>query len=465
MRVLRHIAFLVLYALAATGSSAADARPNIVAIVTDDQGQWAVGAYGNRDIHTPHLDRIAREGALFENAFTCTPVCSPSRATYFTGRWPTQLGIADWISPEEGAAGIGVRAPTWPALLQQAGYRTALVGKWHLGTLPEFHPTRHGFDRFVGFLGGGNTPMNPTLEIGGHERQLKGPLPDRLTDHALEFVRESSRTDEPFLLCLHFRAPHLPYGPVPDEDRAHYKNVDPQVPRGRGLDHEDVKRDTLAYYASISSIDRNVGRLLAALDELKLADNTLVLFTSDHGYNLGRHLVDTKGNAQWMAGGVRGPKRPNMWDTSIRVPLLARWPQVIESGRRIAATVANLDLYRTMASIARVKLPDDCQADGIDFSPALRGETLPDRPTLFGQYDLHNGGLAFMRMIRTNEYKFVRHYRTDQLDELYDLRADPEEERNLLRGKVTPESEAIRARLEGELVDWQRSIADPLTPE
>jgi uncharacterized sulfatase len=434
-----------------------------VAIVTDDQGQWAVGAYGNQDIHTPHTDRLAREGALFTNAFVGTPVCSPSRASYFSGRWPTQLGITDYLTPSEGDEGLGIRAPTWPALLQAAGYRTALVGKWHLGTRPEFHPTRHGFDTFVGFLGGGNTPMDPTLEIDGREQRLAGPLPDLLTTHAIDFMRANK--SRPFLLCLHFRAPHLPYGPVPDEDRAHYAHTDPQVPSARGLDPDDVKRETLAYYASISSVDRNLGRLLAALDEMKLSDNTLVLFTSDHGYNLGRHLVDTKGNAHWMAGGIRGPKRPNMWDTSLRVPLLMRWPRVIAAGARIDEVVTNLDMYRTMAAVAGAELPADCQADGLDFSPALRGAPLPPRDAIFGQYDLHNDGLAYMRMIRTPRYKLVRFLKARQLDELYDLERDPDEAHNLLRGRDAPQVQQIRHELAERLEQWQRSIGDPLAGE
>lgn len=440
----------------------ADERPNLVAIVTDDQGRWAMGAYGNREIQTPHMDRIAREGALFTDAIVATPVCSPSRATYLTGLYPTEVGITDWIHPDEAANGLGLSAPTWPAVLQANGYRTALIGKWHLGTLSQFHPTQLGFDHFYGFLAGGNRPMDPVLEVDGQERKLSGPLPDLLVDETIRFVREHG--DGPFAVCLHFRAPHLPYGPVPEVDSAPYADLDPTVPHPPGGDIEKIKQATLGYYGSISSIDRNIGRLLDVLNELQLAHNTLVLFTSDHGYNEGRHGVDTKGNGQWIAGGVRGPKRPNMWDTSLQVPLAIRWPAVVEPGTTIDTTVSQIDTYRTVLGALGIDLPEGCRARGVDFSPLLRGESIPPREALFGQYDLHNGGLAYLRMIRTPRWKYVRHFKANMMDELYDRQADPDEQRNLIaRGRRIddPLSEVLHD-LQRQMTEWQQSIDDPI---
>jgi uncharacterized sulfatase len=434
-------------------------RPNLIAIVTDDQGQWAMGAYGNKDVKTPNMDRIAAEGALFVNAFTATPVCSPSRATYFTGRYPTELGITDWIAPQESDAGLGMRGLSWPQVLRKNGYRTALIGKWHLGSKPEFHPTRMGFDHFMGFLGGGTRPMHAELEVAGKLTATKGPLPDVLTDDAIRFVRESA--SRPFALCLHFRAPHLPYGPVPQEDSDLYKDVDPEVPSLPGLDTATLKRSTRDYYASISSVDRNLGRLLKALDDLKLSRNTLVIFTSDHGYNEGRHYIKTKGNGGWMAGGINGPMRPNMWDTSIRVPLAMRWPATIKAGTRPDHMVSNLDTFRTVLGALKVPLPEKCPAHGLDYSPLLRGEPLKPRGEIFGQYDLHNGGLAYMRMIRTERFKYVRYFKANSLDELYDLQADPDEQRNLLRPAAKSSAEAL-SNLRGKLQAWQESIDDPI---
>ena len=271
-------------------------RPNIVFLYTDDQAQWAVGAYGNREIKTPHLDRLARRGAIFRNAFTVTPVCSPSRAALMTSRYPSELGIADWIDPrKEPDIGLAPAAVTWPELLKGFGYATMLAGKWHLGTRDEFHPTRQGFDRFFGFRDGSNQPIDPRLEVDGRVRQLKGSLPDLLVDEALNFIEHNRQ--RPFLLSIHFRAPHTPYGPVPEEDSALYRTLDPTIPDVPGLPRERVKQLYREYYASVSSVDRNVGRLLVKLDEWRLTQRTVVIFTSDHGYMIGQHGLWHKGNA------------------------------------------------------------------------------------------------------------------------------------------------------------------------
>lgn len=437
-------------------------RPNLIAIVTDDQGRWALGAYGNKEIHTPHLDRIAREGATFTRAFTNTPVCSPSRATYLTGLYPTEVRITDWINPAESAAGVGLRGLTWPAVLQKNGYRTALVGKWHLGGHPQFHPTKLGFDHFMGFLGGGTRTMDTTLEINGRETPTKGPIADVITDDAIAFVKNNR--DRAFSLSLHFREPHLPYGPVTEADSAHYKDLDPTIPNLPGLDVAAVKQSTKAYYASVSSIDRNVGRLLATLDELGLAQNTLVVFTSDHGYNEGRHYVKTKGNGAWVAGGINGPTRPNMWDTSIMIPFLMRWPAVIKPATQIDTPISNVDLFRTFLGALGVPAPADAPARGTDLSPLLRGQPLPGSApaAVFGQYDLHNNGLAYMRMIRTDRYKLVRFFHANMLDELYDLQADPDENQNLLRGPRANQFADTEKQLRAQLEAWMKSIKDPL---
>lgn len=460
--VLSSLAALLFWAGAGQSATWASDRPNLIAIVTDDQGCWAMGAYGNEEIHTPNMDRLAREGALFTNAFASTPVCSPSRASYLTGLYSTECWITDWISSPEAQGGLGLKNPTWVQSLGGHGYRTALVGKWHLGELPEYHPTRFGIDHFYGFLSGGNRPMNPTLEVEGETRKLEGPLPDLLTDDAIAFI-EADR-GEPFALLLHYRAPHLPYGPVPEEDSAHYKDLDPTVPEFPAADVGKLKAQTKAYYASISSVDRNLGRLLEALDRLDLAQNTLVVFTSDHGYNLGRHGISTKGNGHWIAGGVTGPKRPNVWDSSMRTPMAMRWPAVIKPGTRIDELVSHLDMFRFVHGALGIPLPKNCQAHGVDFSPLLRGEPIPPRETIFGQYDLHNNGLSYLRMARTARWKYVRHFHSNNMDELYDLEKDPGERRSLLRNNK-PKSTAhqeIFENLRQQLGEWMQSIDDPL---
>lgn len=435
----------------------AEVPRNLVVVVTDDQARWAVGAYGNDEVRTPSIDRLADEGARFDNAFVPAPVCSPSRASWLTGRYPTELTITDWISPEEAARGLGLAAPTWTQALQASGLRTALVGKWHLGSAPDHHPTRLGFDEFVGFLGGGARPMDATLERDGEARVYEGPLPDRLTDEALRFIEENAAGR--FALCLHFRAPHRPYGPVPEEDRAPYAELEPTLPDFPGLDADSLAETTRAYYASISSIDRNVGRLLDALERLELESDTVVVFTSDHGYNEGRHGIDTKGNGHWIVGGHRGPKRPNMWDTSLAIPLIVRWPGVVQPGTRIPALASGLDFYRTVLGLFEVPIPEGASPHGRDLGPLLRGGTLEPRDALFGQYDLHNNGLAHLRMIRTERWKLVTN--ANGLDELYDLESDPGERTNLHHRVSREEPDLVRG-LEQRLHAWMHSIGDPL---
>lgn len=435
---------------------------NIVSVVTDDQGAWALGCYGNKECRTPNMDRLARDGARFLNAFTPTPVCSPSRATMLCGLYGTQVNITDWIAPRESDAGMGLSpdVPTWPKILDQHGYRTALIGKWHLGTQPRFHPTKNGFDHFFGFLGGGNRPMDPTLEKDRKTRTFTGALPDLLTDDALQFLAENKT--QPFALLLHFRAPHLPYGPVPAVDSKPFKELDPTIPNAPGIVREQVKNWTRDYYASIHSVDRNLGRLLAKLDELGLSKKTIVLFTSDHGYNIGHHTIHAKGNGYWIAGGVAGPTRPNLWDTSIRVPLLIRWPGAVKPGTEIAEMVTFLDLAPSILGMLGLAPPREAKWQGLDFTPLLRGREIAWRDALYAQYDLHNSGLAYLRMIRTRQWKLVRHYHANFMDELYNLEDDPAETRNLYGSS---KHASVREQLQQRLSAWQKSIDDPLLRE
>jgi uncharacterized sulfatase len=266
--------------------------------------------------------------------------------------------------------------------------------------------------------------------------------------------------ERPFALSMHFREPHLPYGPVPEEDAAVYRDADVAIPDWKLLDPTFTKDLTRRYYASIHAVDRNLGRLLAKLDELKLADRTIVLFTSDHGYNVGHHVLHGKGNAVWIGGGVQGPKRPNMFESSIRVPLLMRWPGVLKGGTRIEQPVMNLDTFSSVLGMLGVSAPAGTKQHGRDFSPLLRGEPVKDwRTEVFGQYDLHNAGLAFMRMVRTDEWKLVMHHMSNADNELYNLKDDPGERRNRYYDKQARE---IREQLRKRLTAWQKSIDDPV---
>ncbi|MFN7930662.1 MAG: sulfatase-like hydrolase/transferase [Blastocatellia bacterium] len=446
-----------------TIATAAQPKNNLVSIVTDDQGIWTVGAYGNREVVTPNMDRLAHEGAKFNNAFVTTPVCSPSRVAFLSGWYGTQAGITDYISPEENQAGLGMslKAMTWPQVLQKNGYKTALFGKYHLGTKPEYDPTKRGFDYFMGAHEGSYAPMNPRLEVDGKYVDLQGPASDIVMDAALRWIEANQ--GKPFATLIHFREPHTPYGPMPEEDTKIYANLDPTIPQFRGLDVAQVKRLHREYYAAVHAVDRNLGKLFALLDRLRLAQNTIVMFQSDHGYNIGHHGIETKGNGRWIVGGVNGPTRPNMWDTSLRIPLLIRWPGVVPPGTEINETVLNLDMFPSVLSMLQIKEPVGYHHNGKDFTPLLRGQREPERHAeIFGQYDLHNVGLAYMRMLRTKDWKLVRHYYANDLDELYNLQNDPGETKNLYKDEKV---RATRDRLQQRLDARMQAIQDPLLRE
>lgn len=407
-------------------------KPNILFILTDDQAQWAVGAYGNRDIYTPNMDKLAEEGMLFTQAFTC-PVCSPSRAMIMTGLYPNKVSIDDWISPEE-TEGISPDKPTIAEILRRAGYITGLIGKWHLGKEQLHHPLNRGFNYFMGFLGGGNYPKDPVLEVERKEREVKGFTIEIITKDAIRFINENK--DKPFALFFHTREPHMPYTPTPQEDMAHYINKKLKVPELENFPKEELQERYRGYYASISSIDRNIGYLLEELEKLKLHENTIVIFMGDNGYMIGQHGLETKGNAWYIGTNIR---RPNMFEYSILVPLIIKWPEVIKKGNICKEMVCSLDFFPTLVDILRMlgeEIPVDLEFDGTSIFPILQGKNFKPREEIYLLYDMHHGLEAHMRMLRDEGKKLILHYEDEAKNEFYNLKADPEEEKMYLEGKM-----------------------------
>jgi uncharacterized sulfatase len=237
---------------------------------------------------------------------------------------------------------------------------------------------------------------------------------------------------------------------VPDQDSAPYRSLDPTIPDAPGLPRERVKQIYREYYSSISSIDRNIGRLLAKIDELGLTSKTVVIFTSDHGYMIGQHGLWHKGNAVWLAEGKSGV-RPNMFDDAIRVPLLICWPSVIAPGSTITRVVSNLDLFPTILELTGLGVPANLAIRGRSLLPLLQGQNPTWDDTLFGQYDMHHSAIARMRMIRTPDWKLIRHFEPGGQDELYHLARDPGEHDNLADSAGTghrSQHEALGRRLD-----------------
>jgi len=437
------------------------ARPNILFILTDDQAPTALGASGNAEIKTPNLDRLFRQGVTLRNSFVATPVCSPSRAELMTSRYGSEVGIFDWINPRaEKDHGLSDRFVTWPQLLQQAGYKTGLVGKWHLGTAAEFHPTKRGYGYFAGFAEGGTRVVDPVLEIDGESQKMKGLTTDLLTDYALKFIEGNKQ--RPFALSVHYRAPHAPWLPVAAEDWAPYESLDPTLPDPDFplLDTKRVKKMTREYYASTSGVDRNVGRLLSLLDSLQLADNTVVVFTSDHGYHTGHHGLWYKGNAHWMLTKLPPKKwenipplrRPNMYDQALRTPTVVRWPAGVKSDlHELPQTISNVDWMPTLLAIAGVPIPNNTTLHGRDFSPLLRGEKVEWQNELYAEYSMRHGAKTEMRALRTPEWKLMIDFAHQGRVELYDLKNDPKENQNLAEStepKIVEMKTKLTLRLE-----------------
>ncbi len=436
------------------------ARINIVAIVTDDQSAWSLSCYGGKNLTTPRLDRLAAEGARFTRAFVNSPVCSPSRFTYLTGRWPSESPIADWLTPGQAKNfGISSKFPTWPEILRKNGYRTALVGKWHLGTRQDFQPAANGFDDFDGNLAGGWPPKNPTfVDEANASREIEGDSVEIVTDLAIRHL--AAAKEGPLALLVHYREPHAPYVPMPDEDMAATRDMDPAIPDYPKLPVAKTKKLTRDYLTAVRALDRNIGRLLDAIEAQGLAGKTIVVFTSDHGYNIGHHGLQFKGNAYWLAEGHQGC-RPNMFDTSLQVPLIIRWPGVVTPGTLIDAPTANIDMVPSVLGMLDFPVPEKLVHHGLDFSPWLRGETPKKwRDAIFGQYTMVNDAKHSMRSIRTDDWKLVSHYQARGSDELYDLRNDPDETTNLY---ADPAHAATRDRLQQRISKWMNAIHDDPT--
>jgi len=432
-------------------------RPNILLINTDDQPAWWVGAYGNRDIYTPNMDRLASEGMLFRTAVTC-PVCSPSRAMLLTGRYNHQVGIDDFINNDEDT-GLPNGSITFAQVLHNAGYKTGIVGKWHLGKEQQYWPTVRGFDYWAGFTNAHGPKDPPVIVKHGDKKpetiEHKGFTTNILTDYAINFIRDNR--SESFALYLSYPAPHMGYLPVPDEDMAHYKGKKFHFPDYKkfpqvNITEQQLHRKYIANYAPVTSIDRNMGQLFAELKALGLEENTVVIFTGDNGYCLGRHGLESKGNARYLGTNI---PRPNMFDDSIVVPLIVRWPGVVKPGSVCNRLVSHLDFFPTMMELAGLNPASIPHLEGISMLPLLRGKEKIWRNELFLIYDMKYHAVAHMRLIRTRRWKLIHHYENEALNELYDLQKDPGELENIYGES---EVSSVQRMLTRQLKAWEERV-------
>ncbi len=468
--------FVIFLLLGYNGANAKPSQPNILFICTDDQAAWAIGASGNDQAITPHMDRLASQSAYLVNSFVTTPVCSPSRAATLTGQYGYEVGVHNWYKPTDQTNGLDPTVTTFAETLRDAGYRTGLVGKWHLGMNDRFYPTLQGFDYFMGHRHGGFKVVDPELEEMGKEKTYAGLTADILANHAIGFIENhlNQSEDQPFLLCWHTRAPHFRWLPVAPEDSEPYSDdFEISIPEYPDLDTVSVTRMMREYLMSTRSVDRNLGRVLDALDELNIADNTVVIYTSDHGYNMGHHGIWHKGNGKWILNhevpathNVAKDYRPNMYDHSIRVPSLVRWPGVTEPGTRILQTTSNLDWFPTLLDMAGVKKSETLNLRGHSLTPLLRGES----PESWDHhmYSFYSSSKEYavqfvdeIRMVRSDRWKLVRYLRAPERDELFDLANDPNESKNQI---ANPEYVKVIEALHARIVHQMTLTDDPALP-
>lgn len=444
--------WLLLLAALGTPGFAAEQRPNILLLITDDQRWDAVGVVqrelGERArfpwFQTPNMDRLAAEGVRFRNAFVTSPLCSPSRAVFLTGRYNHLNGVANNRTP------FPTNSVTFATLLRAAGYKTAYIGKWHMDGQ---RGPRPGFDYSASFVGQGKYFDCP-FEINGQTRTPPGWVDDVSTDLALEFIRQNR--ERPFLLVLGFKSPHGPRGgtnlperlrqlydgeksrPVPNLDsKAIYRREKAESPEAPAAPATAPPAATvpahLDYLRHIAGVDENLGRLLRALDELKLAENTAVIFTSDNGYFLGEHGL--------------GDKR-SLYEESLRIPMLVRFPRLAPRAAVRDEMVLNLDVAPTLLELAGLPVPREMQ--GRSWVPLLAGKRVAWRTAFLAQYFFEQGfgGTPTVVGVRTPDAKLIQYPGHPEWTELFDLAQDPFETKNLAND---PAHRELLARLQAEL--------------
>jgi len=346
-------------------------QPNIILIVTDDQGYVDVGFNGSTEIPTPHIDRIATEGVRFDQGYVSYPVCGPSRAGFMTGRYQGRFGFTTnpTMNPAVPNAGVRLDEDMIPEVLKPQGYSTMAIGKWHLGIQPAYQPRNQGFDEFFGFLSGGHQYFPELLTLNsmqdvidnetswyymrlldnGNRVDIDKYLTDALSDRAVDFVER--KKDEPFFLYLAYNAPHTPY-----QATEKYLNRFPHI--------EDEKRRT--YAAMISAVDDGVGAILDKLDELDIADNTLIFFLSDNGGPINQNHVANNG--------VLRAGKGSLFEGGVRVPFAMRWPEKIKPGINYEKPISSLDIMATIAAQTGAPIAEERPLDGVDLLPYINGQ-------------------------------------------------------------------------------------------
>ena len=425
---------------------------NVIFILTDDQGIWAAGCYGNPEIHTPNIDRLAATGVRFDNFFCTSPVCSPSRATLLTGRIPSRHGVHDWIRdgnvPPDAEVYLEGQTTTTDVLAEH-GYVCGISGKWHLGAS---QLAQHRFSHWYVHQKGGGPYTDAPMVRDGELVDEPGYVTNAITDDALAFLDDHA--GGPFYLSVHYTAPHSPWTGHPQEIVDSYDDClfescpqEPRHPWAKGFTDEHLgNRESLkGYYAAVTAMDADVGRIIDRVEELGLREDTLIVFTSDNGYSCGHHGFWGKGNGTFPL---------NMLENSVKVPLIFSQPGRLPQGVSSDALLSGYDVMPTLLEYAGLAGLADARLPGRSFVPVLTGEsdTGRDLVVVYAEY-------GPTRMVRTQEWKYVHRYPYGP-NELYDLASDPDERRNLVE---EPQHRKRVREMRHHLAEWFAQYVEPAT--
>ncbi len=429
-------------------------RKNVIFILSDDHRYDAMSFMNFNDfLKTPNMDKMAKEGIHFKNAFVSTSLCSPSRASILTGMYAHQHGVVDNMSP------VPENLTYFPQYLQKLGYETAFIGKWHMGEVKGDASPRKGFDKWISFKGQGQY-YNPELNIDGKTVKVKGYITDILTDYAIKWMKQ--KRDKPFFLYLSHKAVHALFKPAP-EDKGIFENEKVPHPASMANTPENYKEkprwvreqrnswhgvdymyygeyDFDSFYKryceTLESLDRNIGKIINYTEDANIADNTIIFYMGDNGFMFGEHgLIDKR----------------QMYEESIRVPLLAYSPKNIKPAV-IDKMVLNIDIAPTILDIAGMKQKPK-QMIGLSFYPLMKGEKTDWRKEFYYEYYWER---AFPQTpttfgVRTDKYKYIFYHGIWDTNELYDLENDPHEMHNLANN---PKYKSLIDEMDKKLSNW-----------
>lgn len=440
----RRVFILVALILGASAQAPAQRPPNVVLVMMDDIGYGDLGSYGAPDVRTPNIDRLAHQGVRLTDAYANGAVCTPTRAALISGRYQQRVGL-EWVltvSPTDRERGLPALETSLPALLRTNGYATGLLGKWHLGSKPEFGPNAHGFDEFYGFLGGAHSyytnraeimgvgPGEPDLFENTTPVEATGYLTDEITRRAVSFI--TRHADRPFFLEVAYNAVHWPFQP-PDRPP---NDAERRAGRPlRQMPDDSVVATRQDYVRMLERADQGVGEILAALQQRGLTNNTLVIFTNDNG-------------GEWLSRNAPlFHRKGTLWEGGLRVPLILRWPGELPAGKVSRQVAITMDVTASILAATGAHPPASYRPDGINILPILRGKAPLRERHLFWRWARPD---RQQRAARVGQWKLL--VDGSQLL-LFDLSVDPGERTDLAARRPD-----LVATLKGLLADWEGDV-------